>query len=32
MLVLSRKAKDSLLPHTFVSHVDFFFLVGYCGP
>jgi len=26
------RQKYSLLPHTFVSHVDFFFLVGFCGP
>jgi hypothetical protein len=27
-----RRQKDSILPHTFVSHVDFFFWAGFCGP
>ncbi len=26
------RQKDSLLPHTFVSPVEFFFWAGFCGP
>ncbi len=31
-LFFLRRQKDSLLPHTFVSPVDFFFWAGFCGP
>jgi len=31
-LFFLRRQKDNLLPHTFVSPVDFFFWAGFCGP